>query len=120
MRREGFSLVEVLVAMTIIATALTAVFRLQAQSLDLQAEARFATVAGQLGQDRMARILAEDRLPAGTVSGDFGEDFPGYAYEADVSASAEEGLYRVQVRVFAEQAGRVRAMSLETHVYRTP
>lgn len=118
MRNEGFSLLEVLVALTIISTALVAVFRLQAQSLDLQAEAKFYTVAEQLAQGRLDGILAQNQLRIGTETGDFGQEFSGYTYRTEITSSATEGLNRVQVSVFSELAGRSRRLSLVSYVYR--
>jgi general secretion pathway protein I len=91
---SAFTLLEVMVAMAIIAIALTAVFGSQSQSLSLASEAKFSTTAAFLAQSKMAEIEAgsEDLT---SDSGDFGEDFPGYRWEQsvdDVTFDEPEGV----------------------------
>jgi general secretion pathway protein I len=82
----GFTLLEVMVAVAIIAIALTAVLGSQSQSVSLASEAKFNTMAALLAQNKMAEIRLEkpDDLISG--SGDFGEDFPGYLWEVTLSS----------------------------------
>jgi general secretion pathway protein I len=82
---SGFTLLEVMVAMAIIAIALTAVFGSQSQSLSLASEAKFGTTAVFLAQSKMAEIEAEKSEDLAADSGDFGEDFPGYHWDLKVS-----------------------------------
>lgn len=83
-RVSGFTLLEVMVAMAIIAVALTAVLRVQAQSLSLAGEARFHTTAPLLAKSRMAVIMAAAPEELRSDSGDFGEDFADYSWQASV------------------------------------
>ena len=53
---SGFTLLEVMIAMAIIAIALVAVFGSQSQSLSLANEAKFSTTAALLAQSKMAEI----------------------------------------------------------------
>ena len=93
-KRPGFTLLEVMIAMAIIAIALVAVFGSQSQSLSLANEAKFITTAALLAQSKMAEV--ETLSPGDLVSdsGDFGEDFPDYHWDLTVSdiefAGAEE------------------------------
>jgi general secretion pathway protein I len=82
----GFTLLEVMVAMAIIAIALTAVMGSQSQSVSLASEAKFYTTAALLAQNKMAeiRLTKPDELISG--SGDFGEDFPGYLWQVTLSS----------------------------------
>ncbi len=91
----GFTLLEVMVAMAIIAIALTAVLGSQSQSLSLASEAKFITTAAFLAQGKMAEIEAEKAEDLTSDSGDFGEDFPGYGWELsvnDVTLDEPEGV----------------------------
>ena len=91
----GFTLLEVTVAMAIIAIALTAMLSSQSQSLSLANEAKFSTTATLLAQNKMAEfetVKSEDLV---SDSGDFGEDFPNYFWEmkvSDVTISGAEEL----------------------------
>ena len=80
----GFTLLEVTVAMAIIAIALTAMLSSQSQSLSLANEAKFSTTASLLAQNKVAEfetVKSEDLV---SDSGDFGEDFPNYFWEMKV------------------------------------
>lgn len=92
---SGFTLLEVMVAMAIIAIALTAVLGSQSQSLSLASEAKFSTTAAFLAQSKMAEIEAEKPEDLTSDSGDFGEDFPGYRWDLtvnDVTLDEPEGV----------------------------
>ena len=82
---SGFTLLEITVAMAIIAIALTAMLSSQSQSLSLANEAKFSTTATLLAQSKMAEF--ENLKPEDLVSdsGDFGEDFPNYSWEMNIS-----------------------------------
>ena len=92
---RGFTLLEVMVAMAIIAIALTAVLGSQSQSLSLASEAKFNTTAALLAQSKMAEIEAEKPEDLTSDSGDFGEDYPGYRWDKsvdDVTFDEPEGV----------------------------
>ena len=91
----GFTLLEVMVALAIIAIALTAVLGSQSQSLSLASEAKFRTTAAFLAQGKMAEIEAEKPEDFTSDSGDFGENFPGYRWDLsvnDVTFDEPEGV----------------------------
>ena len=81
---EGFTLLEVMVAMAIIAIAMTAVLSSQSQSISLASEAKFSTTAALLAQGKMAETEWGNRLDLTSDSGDFEEDFPGYTWQVKV------------------------------------
>lgn len=95
-RNTGFTLLEVMISMAIIAIALVAVFGSQSQSLSLANEAKFNTTAALLAQSKMAEIEAVNPKDLTSDSGDFGEDFPDYYWDLYVSdvgfAGAEDVL----------------------------
>lgn len=84
-RRRGFTLLEVMIAMAILAISLVAVYQSQSQSVSMAANSRFLTTASLLAQSRMAVIDAA--APRETVSGNggFGDDFPDYLWQLDVT-----------------------------------
>lgn len=81
----GFTLLEVMVAIALIAIALTAVLGSQSQSVSLAGEARFNTTAALLARSKMAEIELQDPEDLTADSGDFSEDFPGYTWNVSVS-----------------------------------
>ena len=80
----GFTLLEVTVAMAIIAIALTAMLSSQSQSLSLANEAKFSTTATLLAQSKMAEFETVKPEDLVSDSGDFGENFPNYFWEMKV------------------------------------
>jgi len=89
---NGFTLLEVMIAVAIIATAFTAVLGLQSQGVSLASESRFNTMAPLLAQRKMAQMESITSEELSADSGDFGEDFPGYTWQIDVQDVAFEGL----------------------------
>ncbi|MDH4322100.1 MAG: prepilin-type N-terminal cleavage/methylation domain-containing protein [Desulfobulbaceae bacterium] len=82
-RTDGFTLLEVMVAVAIIAIALTTLFGSQTQSAALVGEARFYTTAPLLAQEKMTELLAAGLADATNDSGAFGDDFPGYRWRVE-------------------------------------
>ena len=83
-KKSGFTLLEIMISLALIAVALLAVSRHQARSLELQAEARFNTIAAYLALDRLSRIQCRDEPEAGSLSGDFGPEFPYFRFREDI------------------------------------
>jgi type II secretion system protein I len=116
---HGFTLLEIIICLGLIALVLVAVFHLQAQNLDLQSEAQFMTTATCLLQERLSQIQAQEKIEEGTNSGDFGKDYPDYAYKQEVSEVPDtETLYKVKVAVILERDKARRDLWLETYLYR--
>jgi general secretion pathway protein I len=87
----GFTLLEVLIAMAIMAIVLVSVYRLQSQTLTMTTANRFYTQAPMLAQSKLAQLEANPSETIAGESGDFGEKFPGYHWSVateDVSAEA--------------------------------
>jgi len=118
-KNQGFTLLEIIICLGLIALVLVAVFHLQAQNLDLQSEAQFMTTATCLLQERLSRIQSQETIEEGTNSGDFGEDYPDYTYTQEVSEVPDtETLYKVKVSVILERENARKDLWLETYLYR--
>ena len=52
-KASGFTLMEVMIAMTILAIALIAIYQLQSQSISMSTDSRFMTTAALLAQSKM-------------------------------------------------------------------
>lgn len=117
---RGFTLLEIMVSMVLIATALLAIVRLQAQNLELQSESQFMTVARLLAQERLAWIAGNPgNFNEGRSDGDFGEYHPDFRYTQEISRTDSGGdLYRVSLQIFIDETAPERAFSVETFMYR--
>jgi len=102
MYHTGFTLLEVMVAISIIAIALVSIYRLQTQSIDMLNDIKFYTTAPLLAQSKMAEIeiLSLDELS--DDSGNFGDDFPGFNWQVAVNDVESETL-----DTFAENLKRI-------------
>ena len=98
-RPAGFTLVEVLIAMAILAIALVAVFQLQSQSVSMAAESRFATSAALLAQNKMAEMESGVSFSGQNQKGDFGPDYPQYTWRVDVSDAKLPQFKKIEVTV---------------------
>jgi general secretion pathway protein I len=88
---RGFTLLEVMIAVALIAIALTTLLGSQSQSVSFANSAKFETMAALLAQGKMNEIALQQETLAGG-SGDFGDDYPGYAWEVEVSNISIEGV----------------------------
>jgi general secretion pathway protein I len=79
----GFTLLEVMIAVALLAIAFVAVLGSQAKSLSRVTEAEFNNRASILASGKLAE-LKSGRLPVIDTTGDFGTDFPGYSWRLEV------------------------------------
>lgn len=82
--RQGFTLLEVMVAMSIMAIVLVSVYRLQSQTLTMSLESRFSTQAPLLAQGALSQFEKSQRREFASDQGDFGREFPGYRWKITV------------------------------------
>lgn len=84
----GFTLLEVVICVVIIATGFIAVYSLHLQTLRSSHDIQFYTKAPLLAQQKISEI-SSDLKDASDSEGDFGEDFEGFAYKVTISAIEE-------------------------------
>ena len=89
---KGFTLLEVMIAVALIAIALTTLLGSQSQSVSFANSAKFEIMAALLAQSKMSEITTQEAGELRNDSGDFGDDFPGYAWEVNVSDIAIAGM----------------------------
>jgi general secretion pathway protein I len=83
-RASGFTLLEVMVALSIISIVLVSLLISQSQGVSLQDETKFTTTAALLAQKKISEIEAKKDDGLTADSGDFGDDFPNYFWEVNV------------------------------------
>lgn len=91
MKCRGFTLLEVMVAVAVLAIGLTALLGSHSQSVSLAAEAKFYTTAAFLAQQKMAELELAGFQDLDSEAGDFGEDFPGYRWEVQAGGMDLQG-----------------------------
>ena len=90
--KSGFTLLEVLIALAIMAIVLAAVYRIHSQTLSMTTANRFYTVAPMLAQGKMAQLDTTSSDIETGDSGDFGERFPGYSWSVTAEDFSSEAL----------------------------
>jgi general secretion pathway protein I len=88
---SGFTLLEVMVAVSLMAVVLVAVMNLYMQTVSMTNTAKFYSIAPQLAQKALTNAemtLLDNRKE--NFSGDFGDSFPGYHWAVSVDSPATE------------------------------
>jgi general secretion pathway protein I len=100
--RQGFTRLEVMIAMAVLATVLVTVFHSQSQSIAMANESRTTTTMALLAQSRMAEMEGQQDLSIGQTSGTFGDDFPNYSWSAIITQPPGTGssyLRKIEIAV---------------------
>lgn len=100
----GFTLIEVVVATVILASALVAALATYGAELRALSRAREVLIAVELAEDRLTAIelTAADRLPNlpdSLAEGSFAEPFSEYSWQADATQVSGHALAEVTVSV---------------------
>jgi type II secretion system protein I len=112
---NGFTLLEVMVALSLIATAFVTLLGTHAMSLNLAQKHKEQMVVSMMARQKMEEVLS---LPFDSLeddSGDFGPAYAEYRWELDSEDTDTDNLKRVTIVIMAPD-GR---FELETLVART-
>lgn len=116
--RNGFTLIEIVVALAILSLALPTLLRSFTEAAKGQALAENRTTALYLLKFRMAAIETEGYPDIGEEEGEFGEDsrFRWRSDVQDVESEEIEGLRLVTVTVTWQERGEERFISTSTYL----
>jgi len=116
-RTLGFTLLEVLVAVAILAIAMVAILKANVQSLDTLTRSRETSTASLLAAGKLAEVEAAGVAKWSELRGDFGEDYPDYTWEVETSSTQVEGLVQVTVIVQRGEGATGGEVRLEELLY---
>jgi general secretion pathway protein I len=96
---RGFTLLEVMVALAILAIAFVAVLKLHADSVEMLIASRIHTTASQLAQFKMTEVEVVGLENLGLFSGEFSELAPEYGWKISVEPTPLADWSKVTVTV---------------------
>ena len=107
---RGFTLLEIMVAVAVMAIVLVSVYKLHAQTISMNGSARFYTTAPLLAQRTVSEIQAFPERRQMFADGDFGDEFPGYTrrvsiedVNADIFGTVAKDLKKIEVTISFNQ-----------------
>jgi len=117
----GFTLLEVLISLLIIAIVLISCLRAQNQSIRLYTLSRDMTIATILARQKMGEIENEATgFPElGEEEGDFEEQFPGFTWKKAVSVTPFEEARRIDLSIVWRDGIRERRVDVVSYITNT-
>ena len=88
----GFTLLEIMVAISIIAIVLVSIYKMHAQTISMNFISRFQTTAPILAKKVLTEIETKPVDDLADDSGDFGKEFSGYQWQVSVKEVESEAL----------------------------
>lgn len=126
----GFTLLEVMIAMAILALALPILLGLRNWDLDLHARAGDITAATMLAQEKLVEAELSPIFPIGETSGDFQNPPPGYQALGDIANRADKYRWKrivtttplnavreVKIQIFWQQGNQDETLEVSTYVF---
>ena len=93
--KPGFTFIEVLMAVSILAILLVGVHKLQSQMVSMNQTTQFFTLAPLLAQSQMAEMERRNFKDIQKDSGDFGGAYPGYVWSLSMKTLESEVLKKL-------------------------
>lgn len=115
--RAGFTLVEVLAALVLLAAILPVAMQGISLATRTTGAARDRMVAASLAETTLNEIVASGAWKDGELSGDWGEEWPDYRWSSEVEDWGEDNLRRLEVHVYWDERQGRRSVTLSTLVY---
>lgn len=120
-RNDGFTLIEIMVALAVVAIAFISFYRLFSQAIGADSVARFYTIAPLLAQQKMAEISEGVITVNYDGTGTF-EDYPDYTWQVRIMDITSETLKKAvsdlkQVDIIISDRNDNRHFPLRSYVY---
>jgi general secretion pathway protein I len=127
---RGFTLMEVLIAMAILALALPVLLGLRNWDLNLHSRASDITAATMLAQEKLIEAELSPVYPVGETTGDFRNPPPGYQVPGDIADRAERYRWKrvitttplpavreVKIQILWQQGATDEVLEASTYVF---
>lgn len=115
-RYGGFTFIELLATVVLIGIIMPVAMHSIALCASLGGQARRQIEAASLARTRLTELTASDDWKTSQKAGDFGDDWPGYRWTAEVSSWSDSTMSQLDVTVFWQARGKERSVTLSTLV----
>ena len=116
-RRSAFTLVEVLVALVLVAIILPVAMRGVSLATAAAGESKRKLEAASLAERKLAELVATGEWQGANLSGDCGPERPDYRWTAQTDEWVDPSLRQLTVRIEWTARGRQRDIALTTLVH---
>ncbi len=115
-RSGGYSLVEMVAALTIFGIGVLGTMELFTTCLQSTSASLSHTQAVYLAQGLVEEVIAEGGLYASSDSGDFGQEYPRHSWSYEIENTDQVGLMLLRILVTWNERGREKEFALTTLV----
>ena len=115
-RFSGFTFIELLATVVLIAIIMPVAMRCIGLCTRLGGNARRQIEAASLASTKLTDLTTSGDWATGEKRGNFGTDWPGYEWTADVTSWTESTVRQLDLTVSWQSQGRQRTMTLTTLV----
>jgi prepilin-type N-terminal cleavage/methylation domain-containing protein len=114
-RNSGFTFIEVLATLVLMAIVLPVAMRGVSISLASAEKAKHLSEGAALADAKLNELVSTGEWSSGGLQGDFGQDFPGYRWQAQ-AASRDFGVTEIVLTVTWQERGQDRSVNVSTLV----
>jgi len=115
-RFGGFTFIELLATVVLIGIIMPVAMHSIALCASLGGQARRQMEAASLARTKLTELTASDDWKTSQKDGDFGDDWPGYRWTAEVSSWTDSTMSQLDLTVFWQSRGKERSVTLSTLV----
>lgn len=116
-RHGGFTFIELLATVVLIAVIMPVAMRTIGLCTRLAGQSRRQIEAASLAKTKLTELTVTGDWESGNQKGDFGTDWPGYAWEAAVTSWTDSTMRQVDLTVTWLGQGKERSVTLSTLMY---
>lgn len=113
----GFTLMEVLAAMALLALVLPVAMKGISIAVNLASDSTRKMTASRLAENRLSEAVLLEEWKTGDAKGDFGNEYPDFKWTLVTSNRSEAGLKQIDVAVAWKHRGYEKETVLTTLVY---
>ena len=113
-RRRGFTLIEALAAVLLVAIVLPVALRGFSLAVSVADTARHRAEAATLAHSKLSELLATGGWQTGALSGDFAPDHPAFSWTAELNTWDNSTLKELDVHVLWNSPGGSQQITMTT------